>query len=331
MVEDILERRQVLLSEHVGQPLGLIGVGVVVAERGEVVCHVEKHLRLHLHGFDVAHVEQPVAVGSCGIGLQQFLIHQHGRGGGNPQVVVWHAAIADVVVNTAAAAAPPFLLVAHPLHVAIVVVGPHKGDVLWHPQAGIVDVERLLVRHENLRYLRFLLVLVFREDGALLSEDLLQGTGAVLGVGAAPHGFVVQAAHAHGVYVVVFGGLADAVVEFPEDGLAVGLVVPLAFTLPVPFRRGGVVEEQGLAVAGGDHDAPLVGHDLALGMAVEGSRAGVHGRRHHVALQTQNQFADAVVGLGANVAQVLLEGPSRPRLQAPVLVVDEEAAIFHGG
>ena len=46
-----------LLAEHVGQPLGLITVGIVVTERREVVSHIHEHLSLYLHRLDVAHIE----------------------------------------------------------------------------------------------------------------------------------------------------------------------------------------------------------------------------------------------------------------------------------
>ena len=66
-------------------------------------------------------------------------------------------------------------------------------------------------------------------------------------------------------------------------------------------------------------------------MAVEGTRARVHGGGQHVALQTQYQLAHTVVGLRTDVAKLLLKRLGRPRLQAPVLIVDEEAAILDAG
>ena len=151
-----------LLAEHVGQPLGLIAVGIVVTERREVVGHIHEHLSLYLHRFDVADVEQPVTVGSSAVGLQQLLVHQHGGGGGEPQIVVGHAAIAQVVVHAAAAASLLLGRIAHALHIAVVVVGPDERDVIRHKQSCIIDVECLLVRHEDLWQLRNLLLFMFR-------------------------------------------------------------------------------------------------------------------------------------------------------------------------
>ena len=240
-----------------------------------------------------------------------------------------HAAIAQVVVHAAAAASLLLGRIAHALHIAVVVVGPDKRDIVRHAQSCIIDVERLLVGHEDLRQFRNLLLFMFREDVALLSEHFLQCAGAVSGVGTTLHGLIVQAAHPHRIDVFILSRLADAVVEFFQDGLAVRLVVPLAVALLAPFRRGGIVEEQRLAVARGDHDAPLVGHPLTLRMTVERSRTSMHGRCKHVALQTEDEFAHAVIGFGANVTKLFLIGCSCPGLQAPVLIVDKDSTIFH--
>ena len=184
--------------------------------------------------------------------------------------------IAQVIVDTRTALALVFCSVRHTFHIAVVVVGPYDGDVVWHPQAGIVDVERFLVGHEYLRLFLGLGLLVFLEYLTLLLEYFLQRTGTVYWVGAALHGLVVQTAHTHCIDVVVLGSLTDAIVEFLQDGGAVGLVVPFTVARFSPFRWGGIVEEQRLTVARGNHDAPFGGYPLTLGMAVERSRTRVH-------------------------------------------------------
>ena len=84
-------------------------------------------------------------------------------------------------------------------------------------------------------------------------------------------------------------------------------------------------------MAGSNHDAPFVGHALALGMTVEGTRTSVHGRCQHVTLQAENQFTDAVVGFGTYIAQLALIILCRPCLHAPVFVVNEYATVFYTG
>ena len=141
----------------------------------------------------------------------------------------------------------------------------------------------------------------------------------------------MQTTHTHRIDIFVLSGLTNAVIEFLQDGRTVGLIVPFAVTRLVPFRRGCIVEEQRFAVTGGNHDAPLVGHLLTLGMRIKGACAGMHGRGKHIALQSENQFADAVVGLGTDIAQLLFKCLRYPCLQSPVLIIDENATILHAG
>ena len=331
MVEDELEIVEVLLAEDAGKPLCLIAIGIVIAETREVVGHVEEHLRLDFHRLDVAHIEEPIAVGASLVGLEQFLVHQHWSRGGEPKIVVGRAEITEVIIDAASSLAKAFVGVAHTLHIAVVVVRPDEGDVIGHTKACIVDVEGLLIRYEDLWNGCSLLSFIFFEYFALTGKNLFEGACTVAWIGAALHSLVVKSAHTHGVDVVVLCSFANAVVELAQNGLAVGLVVPFAIALLVPFEEGGVVEEQGFAMAGGDHDAPLVGHHLALGMTVEGTGDAVHGRCQHIALEAKDEFADAVVGLGSDVAQLLLVVARSPGEEAPVLVVDEKAAIADGG
>ena len=83
-------------------------------------------------------------------------------------------------------------------------------------------------------------------------------------------------------------------------------------------------------MTGGNHDAPLCRLHLTLWMAIESPRTGVHSRCQHVALQTQQQFAHLIVSLGTNITQFLLKILLRPRLQAPVLIIDEDTTILDG-
>ena len=65
-----------------------MSVDLVEVEGVDVPGEVHERLDAEFHGFDVTHVEQPVAVGPVVEGFLQFLVHQHGRGGVDPQVVV---------------------------------------------------------------------------------------------------------------------------------------------------------------------------------------------------------------------------------------------------
>ena len=99
-VQHLLEIAFPLLAKHLSEPLRLIAVGILITECPEVPCHVEKHLCLHLHRLDVAHVQQPVACSPRVVSLLQFLIHQCRSRGREPDVVVGSAQITQVVIHT---------------------------------------------------------------------------------------------------------------------------------------------------------------------------------------------------------------------------------------
>ena len=141
----------------------------------------------------------------------------------------------------------------------------------------------------------------------------------------------MQTTHTHRIDIFVLSGLTNAVIELLQDGRTVGLIVPFAVTRLVPFRRGCIVEEQRFAVTGRDHDAPFIGHLLALGMRIKCPCTSMHGRSQHVTPQSENQLAHTVVSLRSDVAQLLFKCLCRPCLQPPVLIIDEDATILHAG
>ena len=112
----------------------------------------------------------------------------------------------------------------------------------------------------------------------------------------------MQTTHTHRIDVVVLRRLTDAVVQLLPNGLLVGQVVPFTVLRLVPFRWCCVVEQQWLAVARRNHDAPFSSHTLTLWMTVECTCAVVHGRCQHVATQTQQELAHLVVCLWSYIA-----------------------------
>ena len=171
---------------------------------------------------------------------------------------------------------------------------------------------------------------MLHKEFSLVGDDLFDERHALLHGQVAAQTGIVDAAHGHGVDVLILCSLSEAVVPFAVDGLAVGLVVPVAVAFLLPLALGGIVEQQRFTMARGDDYAEAVGHDLAPWMAVESAGAGVHGRGEHIGLQTNKQFADTGVCTRAYVAKLTLVVVRGPWLQPPVLVVDEDATVAHG-
>ena len=234
-----------------------------------------------------------------------------------------------MVIDTTATLALTFCLVRHTLHIPKVVIRPHQRDVLWHLKPSIIDVERLLIGHKNLWNQCGTLFLMRLQNLTLVCHHLFQRASPHLRVGRTLHRLIVQSTHTHRVDIVILRCLSNTIVQFLPDGLLVRQVVPLAIPFLTPFRRSGIVEQQRLTMTGGNHDAPLCRLHLTLRMAIESPCTSVHGRSQHIGLQTQQQFTHLIISLRTNILQFSFEVPLCPRLQAPVLIVEEDTTILH--
>ena len=119
---------------------------------------------------------------------------------------------------------------------------------------------------------------------ALVFEHLFYQRHALLHRQIALQTGIVDTSHGSGVDVLILRCLGETVVPLLIDGLAVGLVVPVAVALFVPLALVGIVQQKRFAVGGGDDDAEGVADYLALRMRIEGSCTGVHGRCQHICL-----------------------------------------------
>ncbi len=90
-----------------------------------------------------------------------------------------------------------------------------------------------------------------------------------------------------------------------------------------------VVAEHRLGVRRSEHDRVVIGGGVVSRDLVEGGGAFVHGGPERVGAEAEHEFEDAGVGLGGDGADLRLEGFRGPWLEAPVFVVDENAAVFH--
>ena len=84
-------------------------------------------------------------------------------------------------------------------------------------------------------------------------------------------------------------------------------------------------------MAGAEHDVVLAGNGQVGLIGPKCFGTEVHGGPQSVGTQTQQQFHHAGIGIGADVVVLFVDTFGGPRLQAPVLIVDEDAAILHRG
>ena len=299
---------------------------------------------MHFLRLDVADVQDPNLLRAAVVGALHFPVEQTGVVGRQPQIVLRNAPVRNVIVDARAARTLDLLLVGEVEQVAAVVVAPHERDILRDLQPGTIDVQHFLVRHEDLRDLvGFFAGLPF-DDDALVGDDLREGFALFVERLRAVHAPVMHAAHANGVDVLETPDLREAVFEELQHVVLVRNVVVLALAAHFPLAVHVAVHR--LAVRGADHDAvPVGGFGIAL-HHVERDGAAVHGRPERVRLQAEQQLEDLRVGLRADrkhlrrflrdfgidqVRRFRLERLRRPRREAPVLVVDEDAAVFDRG
>ena len=112
--------------------------------------------------------------------------------------------------------------------------------------------------------------------------------------------------------------------------MAVGAVVEGAALADVPLAH--VVAQQRLAMAGADDNAARVGHGLGAGHQEECLGAAMHAGPQGIGTQTEQQLEDALVGGDAYLTRGRrVVGGLTPGAQAPVFVVEEDAAEGHAG
>ncbi len=216
-----------------------------------------------------------------------------------------------------------FFGVGQAAHIAPVVVADEHDDVVGHAQTLVVVVLYFFVEGPYLGRLGSLLTGGPSDDFALVVDDFLEQGH----VGFLAHGFVAVAAHAYCDHVLRVLGALYAFGEESVDGLLVGVVVPLSvfFAVAGPLL---VVARHWLVVASAHYHAHLVGRAAVFGV-VGIECPSPHGGPQEVAAQAQNKFKHT--GVEAMVAVVGAVGVLHPAGQARSLIVEENAAILHGG
>ena len=207
-----------------------------------------------------------------------------------------------------------------------IIVRPDDRDIVRYTQALTVEIEDFLVGAEHLGDSLHLGADMFREQRSLVGEDLPQHVDAFVIALGSLNGAVMYAAHAERVDGFVAAVGPHAFFPVGTDPFAIADVVVVGFGRG-PFAD--VVAEHRLGVRRAHDDAVIVGEHGVAWISVEGFGAGVHRRPEGVGLEAQQELEDFCVGLGADAAVFRFEGFRGPRLQAPILVIDEDAAILH--
>ena len=286
--------------------------------RVDVPRHIEEEFELVGGHLGVVDVGNPQSAAVVVVGGTHLGVDEAGLSGGEPEVVVRTAPIAEVVVD--ASPTLPLLLfgIGQTGEIAVVVVAPHERDVVGHAETALHNLEHLLIGDEDLGDALHILIIMLADELALVVDDLLQAVEFLLGRLHALHRTVVDAAHTEGEEHVAALHLLQAVGPVAAHFSTICDVVIRSPLFHIPLSD--VVAKQWFTVAGADDDAEGVGHLLVALDGVEARRHIVHGGPEGVGTQTEHQLEQAAVGLRSHVV-------GRPATEAPVLVVDEDAAI----
>ena len=269
-----------------------------------IPCHFHEHANGKLHWLQVAHVKNPQFLNAAVIGERQLLPHVLCRRDVQPLGVAWCTYIVNVVIQSPATLALPFLYGGHTAHVAPIVVAEQDGHVVGHTQPGIIVVLDLLIQGPQLRCLLCRLARDLLDDLSLVADNLLHEACVSL----IAHGLIAIAAHADGHDVVSTAHTLDSLAEEAVKRLLVGSIVPRTPPLAIASILLMVACHR-LVVRGTHHNAHGIGRLQVFGIVGIESPTP-HGRPEVVAFQSQDKLEHLLIE--AMVTVVGTEGILHP-------------------
>ena len=300
-VELLHGRRQLsarLLAKLTAQPLLQMQPECRRVLPVDIPSHVQKQFQRIGSHLQLVYVDNPQSAHIVVVGGLHLVVDESWLRTTEPHIVERTAPIRQVVVDTATTAALLLFGIAQAGHIAVVVVAPRQHHIVGHLQAVLHDTENLLVGHELLGDLFYILTRIFLEQLALVIDDALQPFCLLLAGLHTLHRTVVHTAHANGVDIVYSLDFLQALRPVLTYLLTIGHVVIAAAILHVPFAH--IVAAQRLTVRGAYDDAARVGLLLGTGYHIKRCGHAVHTRPDGVGTQTHQQFKDTAVGLGAH-------------------------------
>jgi hypothetical protein len=120
----------------------------------DVPGHFQEVAGADLGGLDVADIGDPDVARALVPGVDHLFLHQGRRGRAQPQIGQREAQIRQVIVDAGPARALGLLVAGELPDIAEIVIRPDDGDVVRDLHARSVDLQYLLVGHEDLRDFR---------------------------------------------------------------------------------------------------------------------------------------------------------------------------------
>ena len=230
------------------------------------------------------------------------------------------APIAEVVIYSSTALALLLLCIRKAGQVAIVVITPHQGDIIRHPQAALINLQHLLVRDEYLWHLLHILAIILLYEFPLVVDYLLQAVQLLLWCFHALHRTIMNASHAYSKEFFRALHLFQALCPVFLYCFAIGDIVICPTLLHLPFSH--IIAQERLTMACAYQNAEGIGHFFVSLYCEEARTDIMHSRPDDVGTQSQHQFEESLIGLWSHIVL-------RPLADAPVFVIDEDATILN--
>ena len=207
--------------------------------------------------------------------------------------------------------------------IAEIAVAERDDHVFRRADALVVERPDLVEDHPHLRHGGGIASVRLANEFALVVEELVEQIAVAVEIRVRVERQVAVAAQPHGRQIVVLRvALQPLQPELPHV-LAVLTVVPFA-ELAAALRPFLLVAHQRLVVARAHDHAVLVRHDRVQRVVLV-ERLAPHRGPQIIAFQAQNQLEHVRVHLRIDAAEV----GARPVAERRLLVVDEDAAVFH--
>ena len=306
----------------------IVIIHTVFLDAVDIPGEVKKQFEVITCHLRIMHIGYPYLPDIMVVSLSHLVVDESRLSGGEPEMVVWPSPIAEVVIHSCPTLALLFLRFAHAGDVTVVVVAPHQGDIIRHFESFLIDIKHLFIRNEYLsKALRTADMLT--KQLLLVVYDLLKRVKFLLFGLHSLHVSIMYASHSDGKHIVtrmlhLFQTFYPVVLHrfFISD------IIKSSTHFLIPFSY--IIAEHRLTVGRSDDYTATICHRLCIRHEEERRSAWVHSRPYRIGSQAEKQFEYASVSLRSYLSfRSRFVGSAAPLAQAPVLVIDEYATIFH--
>ena len=153
--EEVVHRREKAVTSQRTELSAEPPPVMVIQGRGtdtlNIPSHIEEEFKVVARNLYVVHIRNPEFAHMVVVGFAHLVIDQTWLCGSQPEIVVRTPPVAEMIIDTTPTLSLLFTSIGETRHVAIVIIAPHQGDIVWHLQSHLIELQHLLIRYEHLR------------------------------------------------------------------------------------------------------------------------------------------------------------------------------------